>query len=135
MAKDYYGVLEISKNATIDEIKKAFRKNALKYHPDKNEAEDAEEKFKLIAEAYDVLSNKAKRDIYDMFGEIGLKGTIEKNSSSERSNSRNKSQVDENNEKEFTKKEKDSSDGNLDEMFKVFVNIGEQTSIYSIISF
>ncbi len=135
MAKDYYGVLEISKNATIDEIKKAFRKNALKYHPDKNEAEGAEEKFKLIAEAYDVLSNKAKRDIYDMFGEIGLKGTIEKNSSSERSNSRNKSQVDENNEKEFTKKEKDSSDGNLDEMFKVFVNIGEQTSIYSIISF
>jgi len=135
MVKDYYGVLEISKNATIDEIKKAFRKNALKYHPDKNEALDAEEKFKLIAEAYDVLSNKTKRDIYDMFGEIGLKGEVEKNSSSERSNSPNKSKVDENNEKEFTKEEKDSSDGNLDKMFKVFVNIGEQKSIYSIISF
>jgi DnaJ-class molecular chaperone len=135
MVKDYYGILEVSKNATIDEIKKAFRKNALKYHPDKNEASDAEEKFKLIAEAYDVLSNKAKRDIYDMFGEIGLKGTIEKNSSSERSNSRNKSEVDENNQKKFTKKEKDSRDGNLDEMFKVFVNIGEQRGIHSIISF
>lgn len=135
MVKDYYGILEVSKNATIDEIKKAFRKNALKYHPDKNEASDAEEKFKLIAEAYDVLSNKTKRDIYDMFGEIGLKGEVEKNSSSERSNSPNKSKVDENNEKEFTKEEKDSSDGNLDKMFKVFVNIGEQKSIYSIISF
>ncbi len=135
MVKDYYGVLKIPKNATIDEIKKAFRKNALKYHPDKNEALNAEEKFKLIAEAYDVLSNKTKRDIYDMFGEIGLKGEVEKNSSSERSNSPNKSKVDENNEKEFTKKEKDSSAGNLDEMFKVFVNIGEQKSIYSIISF
>jgi hypothetical protein len=70
-----------------------------------------------------------------MFGEIGLKGEVEKNSSSERSNSPNKSKVDENNEKEFTKEEKDSSDGNLDKMFKVFVNIGEQKSIYSIISF
>lgn len=73
MGKDYYSILGISKSATEDEIKKAYRKLALKYHPDKNKTPEAEEKFKLIAEAYEVLSDKKKRDIYDQFGEDGLK--------------------------------------------------------------
>lgn len=72
MGKDYYSILGISKNASEDEIKKAYRKLALKYHPDKNKSPEAEEKFKLIAEAYEVLSDKKKRDIYDQFGEEGL---------------------------------------------------------------
>ncbi|CAG2173308.1 unnamed protein product, partial [Oppiella nova] len=72
MGKDYYSILGISKNATVDDIKKAYRKLALKYHPDKNKAPEAEEKFKLIAEAYEVLSDKKKRDIYDQYGEEGL---------------------------------------------------------------
>jgi len=74
MGKDYYSILGISKKATEEEIKKAYRKQALKYHPDKNKAPEAEEKFKLIAEAYEVLSDKKKRDIFDQFGEEGLKG-------------------------------------------------------------
>ena len=74
MGKDYYSILGISKNASDDEIKKAYRKLALKFHPDKNKSPEAEEKFKLIAEAYEVLSDKKKRDIYDQFGEEGLQG-------------------------------------------------------------
>ncbi|XP_071508166.1 dnaJ homolog subfamily B member 5-like [Diadema antillarum] len=74
MGKDYYKVLGISKDAGDDEIKKAYRKMALKYHPDKNKSKGAEEKFKEIAEAYEVLSDKKKRDIYDKYGEEGLKG-------------------------------------------------------------
>ncbi|KAI1289952.1 DnaJ -like protein subfamily B member 4 [Halotydeus destructor] len=74
MGKDYYSILAISKTASDDEIKKAYKKMALKYHPDKNKAAGAEEKFKEIAEAYDVLSDKKKREIYDQFGEEGLKG-------------------------------------------------------------
>ena len=73
MGKDYYKILGISKNATEEEIKKAYRKLALKYHPDKNKSAGAEEKFKEFAEAYDVLSDKKKRDIYDQVGEEGLK--------------------------------------------------------------
>ena len=73
MGKDYYSILGINRNATDDEIKKAYRKLALKFHPDKNKTPEAEEKFKLIAEAYEVLSDKKKRDIYDQFGEEGLK--------------------------------------------------------------
>ncbi|KAF2884372.1 hypothetical protein ILUMI_21821 [Ignelater luminosus] len=76
MGKDYYKILGISKNATDDDIKKAYRKLALKYHPDKNKTPGAEEKFKEVAEAYEVLSDKKKRDIYDMHGEEGLKGGI-----------------------------------------------------------
>lgn len=74
MGKDYYDALGIKKGASEDEIKKAYRKQALKYHPDKNKSPGAEDKFKEIAEAYDVLSDPKKKDIYDRFGEEGLKG-------------------------------------------------------------
>jgi DnaJ-class molecular chaperone len=76
MGKDFYKCLGIAKTATDDEIKKAYRKLALKYHPDKNKAPAAEERFKEIAEAYEVLSDKKKRDIFDQYGEEGLKGGI-----------------------------------------------------------
>ena len=76
MGKDYYKILGIAKNASEDDIKKAYRKLALKYHPDKNKSSGAEEKFKEIAEAYEVWSDKKKRDIYDQVGEEGLKGGI-----------------------------------------------------------
>lgn len=67
--RDYYEVLGVSKNATADELKKAYRKLAVKYHPDKNpDDKEAEEKFKEAAEAYDVLSNPEKRQKYDQFG-------------------------------------------------------------------
>lgn len=74
MGKDFYKILGIQKGANDDEIKKAYRKLALKYHPDKNKAAGAEERFKEIAEAYEVLSDKKKRDIYDQYGEDGLHG-------------------------------------------------------------
>ncbi len=67
--RDYYEVLGVQKNATADEIKKAYRKLAIKYHPDKNPGDkEAEEKFKEAAEAYEVLSNDEKRQKYDQFG-------------------------------------------------------------------
>jgi len=74
MGKDYYKVLGITRTASEDDIKKAYRKMALRFHPDKNKSAGAEEKFKEIAEAYEVLSDKRKRDIYDKYGEEGLKG-------------------------------------------------------------
>ena len=73
MGKDYYKILGLPKSATDDEIKKAYRKLALKYHPDKNKSPQAEEQFKLVAEAYEVLSDKKKREVYDQYGEEGLK--------------------------------------------------------------
>ena len=75
MGKDYYKILGIQKGATEDDIKKAYRKLALKFHPDKNKSPGAEEKFKEVAEAYEVLSDKKKRETYDKFGEDGLKGS------------------------------------------------------------
>lgn len=72
MGKDFYKILGIAKSANDDEIKKAYRKLALKYHPDKNKAAGAEERFKEVAEAYEVLSDKKKREIYDQYGEEGL---------------------------------------------------------------
>lgn len=76
MAKrDYYEVLGVSKSATEDEIKKAYRKIAIKYHPDRNpDDKEAEEKFKEAAEAYDVLHDPQKRQTYDQFGFEGLQG-------------------------------------------------------------
>lgn len=74
MAKrDYYEVLGVDRGASADEIKKAYRKAALKFHPDKNPGDkDAEEKFKEAAEAYDVLSNPDKKARYDQFGHEGM---------------------------------------------------------------
>ena len=67
--RDYYEVLGVERNATEEEIKKAYRKKAIQYHPDKNPGDkEAEEKFKEAAEAYDVLSNPDKRARYDRFG-------------------------------------------------------------------
>jgi len=72
---DYYEVLEISRDASFEEIKKAYRKLALKYHPDRNPGDkEAEEKFKLINEAYQVLSDEEKRAVYDRYGKAGLEG-------------------------------------------------------------
>ncbi|XP_048073738.1 dnaJ homolog subfamily B member 7 [Ursus arctos] len=73
---DYYEVLEVQKYASPEDIKKAYRKVALKWHPDKNpeNKEEAERKFKEVAEAYEVLSNNEKRDIYDKYGQEGLNG-------------------------------------------------------------
>ncbi len=66
--RDYYEILGVQKTATAAEIKSAYRKMALKFHPDKNKAADAEEKFKEINEAYQVLSDEKKRQTYDQFG-------------------------------------------------------------------
>ncbi|XP_058461443.1 dnaJ protein homolog 1-like [Malaya genurostris] len=76
MGKDYYKILGVSRGASDDEIKKAYRKLALKYHPDKNKSPQAEERFKEVAEAYEVLSDKKKRDIFDQYGEDGLRGGV-----------------------------------------------------------
>lgn len=71
--RDYYEILEVSKSASAEEIKKAYRKKAIKYHPDKNQGDKvAEEKFKEAAEAYEVLSNPEKRQRYDQFGHAGV---------------------------------------------------------------
>ncbi|MGD9327926.1 MAG: molecular chaperone DnaJ [Cyclobacteriaceae bacterium] len=76
MAKrDYYEILGVDKNASQDDIKKSYRKIAIKYHPDKNPGDkDAEEHFKEAAEAYEVLSNTDKRAQYDRFGHSGMRG-------------------------------------------------------------
>jgi len=72
---DYYRILGVPRNASADEIKSAFRKLALKYHPDRNPGnKEAEAKFKEINEAYEILSNPEKRQMYDQFGVEGLKG-------------------------------------------------------------
>jgi len=77
MAKrDYYEVLGVNKNASTDEIKRAYRRMAMKYHPDKNPGDkDAEAKFKECAEAYEVLADAQKRQQYDQFGHEGLRGS------------------------------------------------------------
>jgi molecular chaperone DnaJ len=73
--KDYYDILGLSRDASQDEIKKAYRKMAIKYHPDKNPGDkEAETKFKEAAEAYEVLGNPEKRKRYDQYGHAGVKG-------------------------------------------------------------
>lgn len=73
MQEDYYEILGVSKTASSDEIKRAFRKLALQYHPDRNQGDkEAEERFKKINEAYQILSNEEKRNIYDRYGKDGL---------------------------------------------------------------
>jgi molecular chaperone DnaJ len=74
MPRDYYDILGVSKSATADELKKAYRKLAVQYHPDKNpDNKEAEEKFKEAAEAYSVLSDPEKKQRYDQYGHDGLK--------------------------------------------------------------
>jgi molecular chaperone DnaJ len=76
MKKDFYEVLGIQRTSSQDEIKKAYRQMAMKYHPDRNQGnKEAEEKFKEAAEAYEVLSDQEKRQRYDQFGHDGLRGT------------------------------------------------------------
>jgi molecular chaperone DnaJ len=70
---DYYRLLGVERNADEDEIKKAYRKMAMQYHPDRNAAADAEARFKEIAEAYEVLIDPERRQLYDRYGEAGLK--------------------------------------------------------------
>ncbi len=67
-AKDYYEIMGVSKSATDQEIKSAYRKLALQYHPDRNKTKEAEEKFKEVTKAYEVLSDSQKRQTYDQFG-------------------------------------------------------------------
>ncbi|CAA0818323.1 DNAJ heat shock family protein [Striga hermonthica] len=75
MGVDYYNILRLSRNATEEDVKKSYKRLAMKWHPDKNavNAAEAEAKFKQISEAYDVLGHPEKRQIYDLYGEEGLK--------------------------------------------------------------
>ncbi|MBC8497639.1 DnaJ domain-containing protein, partial [Candidatus Bathyarchaeota archaeon] len=72
--RDYYEVLGTDRSASQDDIKKAFRKLAFQYHPDRNKEPDAEEKFKEVSEAYAVLSDPEKKGQYDRFGHAGISG-------------------------------------------------------------
>lgn len=74
MNKDPYKILGVSKNATQEEIKKAYRKLALQYHPDRGGGKETEAKFKEIGAAYEILSNPEKRSRYDQFGQAGFTG-------------------------------------------------------------
>ncbi|XAR72606.1 hypothetical protein NMG60_11019311 [Bertholletia excelsa] len=78
MGVDYYKILQVDRNAKDDDLKKAYRKLAMKWHPDKNpnNKKEAEAKFKQISEAYEVLSDPQKRAVYDQYGEEGLKGQV-----------------------------------------------------------
>ncbi|KAF2283264.1 hypothetical protein GH714_043616 [Hevea brasiliensis] len=78
MGVDYYKILQVDRNAKDDDLKKAYRKLAMKWHPDKNpnNKREAEAKFKQISEAYEVLSDPQKRAVYDQYGEEGVKGSV-----------------------------------------------------------
>lgn len=74
MGVDYYNILKVNRNASVEDLKRAYRRLAMIWHPDKNaNKQEAEAKFKQISEAYDVLSDPQKRQIYDLYGEEGLK--------------------------------------------------------------
>ncbi|XP_061991587.1 uncharacterized protein LOC133709754 [Rosa rugosa] len=79
MAVDYYAVLKLTRNANQEDVKKAYKRLAMKWHPDKNPVDhkEAEAKFKQVCEAYDVLSDPQKRQIYDVYGEEGLNDEVE----------------------------------------------------------
>ena len=78
--RDYYEVLQIERNATQQDIKKAYRKLAVKYHPDKNpDNPSAEDAFKEASEAYSVLGDTSKRNSYDQYGHDGLRGNAQVN--------------------------------------------------------
>ena len=72
--RDYYEILAVDRTATDDDLKRAYRKLAMQYHPDRNREPDAEERFKEISEAYEVLSDDRKRATYDRYGHAGLSG-------------------------------------------------------------
>ncbi|KAL7149024.1 hypothetical protein ABFS83_05G012200 [Erythranthe nasuta] len=78
MGVDYYNILKLSRNATEEDVKKSYKRLAMKWHPDKNavNTKEAEAKFKQISESYDVLSDPDKRQIYDLYGEEGLKSGL-----------------------------------------------------------
>ena len=76
MPKDYYESLGVSRDIDASGLKKAYRKLAMQYHPDRNDTPEAEEKFKEVSEAYEILSDDEKRSIYDQFGHDGLKGQM-----------------------------------------------------------
>ena len=78
MGVDYYNILKVSRNARDEDLKKSYKRLAMKWHPDKNalNTQEAEAKFKQISEAYDVLSDSQKRQIYDLYGEEGLKSGL-----------------------------------------------------------
>jgi len=71
--EDYYKLLDVPRDADKEDIKKAYRKLAMKYHPDRNSEANAEDKFKEVTEAYEVLRDSEKRSLYDRFGEAGVK--------------------------------------------------------------
>ena len=74
--RDYYDILGVGKGVGEEDIRKAFRKKAMEFHPDRNKSPDAEEKFKEINEAYQVLSDSGKRSRYDQFGKAGVAGPV-----------------------------------------------------------
>lgn len=82
MGKNYYEILGVDRKASEADIKKAYKRMALKYHPDKNKDPGAEERFKEIAEAYEVLVDSDKRATFDRYGEDGLKGNFRRHSQS-----------------------------------------------------
>ncbi|CAL5010344.1 unnamed protein product [Urochloa decumbens] len=92
MGADYYNVLKVNRNATEEDLKKSYRRLAMKWHPDKNPGDakkEAEAKFKKISEAYEVLSDPQKRAIYDQYGEEGLKASADGGGSSSMNGSAN----------------------------------------------
>ncbi|XP_077212046.1 uncharacterized protein LOC143858399 [Tasmannia lanceolata] len=96
MGVDYYNILKVNRNASDDDLKKSYRRLAMKWHPDKNpnNKKEAEAKFKQISEAYEVLSDPQKRAVYDQYGEEGLKGVPPPGSGSNFSNGNSSGQND-----------------------------------------